>query len=98
MPEYVILLQKLHNVIPKYRAFLPNGKTILFGDSRYEDYTQHKNDERKRLYIDRHASREDWSDIETKGFWSRWLLWNKKTINESLNDIERRFGVVIIPL
>jgi hypothetical protein len=33
---------------------------------------------------------ENWSKsrIETAGFWSRWLLWNKSTIKESYKDIK----------
>jgi hypothetical protein len=31
------------------------------------------------------------SGIDTAGFWSRWLLWNKPTIKESYDDIKRRF-------
>jgi len=38
---------------------------------------------------------QDWNDPLTKGFWSRWILWNKPTIDESINDIENRFGIKI---
>ena len=34
-------------------------KTIHFGDSNYSDYTIHKDESRKKLYIDRHRSSED---------------------------------------
>jgi len=62
-------------------------RTIQFGDSRYEDYTMHKDDERKADYIARHKPNEDWTDIHSPEFWSRWLLWNKKTLEESAADI-----------
>lgn len=70
-------------------------KTIMFGDNRYEDYTQHKNKERKRKYMIRHFQNEDWNDIYTKGFWSKNLLWNKPTIEQSIADIEKKYGVII---
>jgi L-rhamnose mutarotase len=68
-------------------------KIIKFGEAGAEDYTIHKDDERKKLYISRHEKNENWTKtgIATAGFWSRWLLWNKKTINASLNDIKKTF-------
>jgi len=73
------------------------GTVVKFGASGYEDFTMHKDEERKRLYLQRHGSRENWqkSGIETAGFWSRWLLWNKPTISQSIADIRKRFGVSI---
>ena len=69
-----------------------------FGDSRYEDYTEHQNEKRKSSYLSRHSVREDWtkSGIHTSGFWSRWLLWNKPNIKESIKDIQKRFDIKII--
>lgn len=71
-------------------------ETVHFGAAGYSDYTLHGDPERKKSYIVRHsAQREDWrrSGIDSAGFWSRWLLWNKPTISESKEDITRRFGV-----
>lgn len=70
-----------------------DGHSIHFGDFHYEDYTQHHDDKRKANYIARHQAREDWTNPLTAGFWSRWLLWNKRTLLESLEDIHRRFGL-----
>jgi hypothetical protein len=67
-------------------------RTTHFGDSRYEDFTQHRDPERKRSYLSRHG-REDWSDPTSAGALSRWLLWNKPTVRGSLTDFRRRFGV-----
>lgn len=81
----------------KYSIITPNGIKIDFGAKGYEDYTIHHDDKRKARYIARHASRENWtySGIKSAGFWSLWLLWNKKTIISSINDIEKRFGIMI---
>jgi hypothetical protein len=77
---------------------LQDNKTIHFGARGYQDYTSHKDPERQRRYINRHKERENWSvsGINTAGFWSRWLLWNKPSIDESMRDIQRRFNVVVI--
>jgi hypothetical protein len=75
-----------------------NRKMVKFGAEGYEDYTIHKDEERKERYIERHQRNEDWSKkgIDTAGFWSRWLLWNKPALKDSIKDIEKRFNVEII--
>ena len=74
---------------------LDNGRTrtIHFGDKRYEDYTIHGDESRKKSYVLRHGAREDFDDPMTAGALSRWILWNKKTIEASVKDFQRRFGV-----
>ena len=59
------------------------------------DSTKHKDEARKQRYINRHKNNEIWSKsgVDTAGFWSRWLLWNKPTIKESYTDIKRRFNI-----
>jgi hypothetical protein len=71
-------------------------KIIHFGSSPYEDYTTHKDDKRKTNYLKRHHN-EDWTitGIDKAGFWSRWILWNKTTLQESIKDVEEMFGIVI---
>ena len=74
-----------------------NSKTIHFGAKGMSDYTIHQDPARKQRYLNRHQSREDWtsSGIETSGFWSRWLLWNKPSLKDSIKDIEKRFNLTI---
>lgn len=92
----IITIKKSNRKNKKYTISIDN-KTLHIGDSRYQDYTQHKNSDRKNRYIIRHKKRENWtkSGIKTRGFWSRWLLWNKKSIRSSINDIKKRFNVSI---
>lgn len=77
----------------KYRITFPNGKKIDFGAKGYEDYTTHKNETRKSLYIARHYKRENWLDYNTAGFWAFWLLWRRKTLTEAINDVKNVFGI-----
>jgi hypothetical protein len=90
----------------KWTVTTPSGKQIHFGQRGASDYTKHKDVDRKNRYLARHAGtmphaktsrRENWtkSGIDTPGFWSRWLLWNKPTIEGSVRDIENTFGVNI---
>lgn len=85
------------NPSKKYTVKIDN-KTISFGARGYSDYTKHKDSQRKQRYINRHKVRENWtkSGITTPGFWSRWILWNKPTLKESIENTEKRFGIRII--
>ena len=77
----------------KYYIITKNEKKIYFGAAGYSDFTQHKNEERKNRYILRHEKNENWTKtgIDSAGFWSRWLLWNKPSIKSSYQDIKKRF-------
>lgn len=68
-------------------------KKIHFGAMGYEDYTSHRDAERKQRYIARHESNENWtrSGIYSAGFWSRWILWNKPSLKGSIDDLNKRF-------
>ena len=78
-----IILRKSKNPEKKYDAIV-DGKTVSFGDAKYQDYTLHKDDERRFTYLNRHRPGEDWHDLKTASTWSRWLLWQKKTIPEAI--------------
>jgi hypothetical protein len=41
----------------------------------------------------RHKKNEDWglSGIETAGFYAKNILWNKKTIPESVKDLNNKY-------
>ena len=73
-------------------------RTVHFGALGYEDFTQHKDEQRKRLYLARHRKNENWTalGIKTAGFWSRWLLWNKPSFQASKDDISKRFQVKFV--
>ena len=85
----------------KYMIMLTDGiskKTIHFGQKNASDYTKHKDDKRKANYITRHKSNENWTKngIDSAGFWSRHLTWNKPTINKSIKNIEKNFDINIV--
>ena len=47
-------------------------RTVHFGAAGYEDYTHHKDPDRRRVYIQRHRRGEDWtrSGLPTPGWLS----------------------------
>jgi hypothetical protein len=68
-------------------------KIIPFGDSRYEDFTQHHDRRRRELYILRHKENEDWNEPQTAGSLSRFILWGNSTdIQKNINAFKNRFG------
>ena len=92
-----IHLEKLKKGPKKFRATLENSRRVEFGAKGYSDFTIHKDPERMRRYLIRHKKREDWTKrgINTAGFWSRWLLWSKPSLNGAIGLIENRFKVKI---
>jgi len=107
MPKYNLLsVTKLKTGKKKYKAVVFNTETqrentILFGQKGYNDYTIYYEkegkaiaDEKKSAYIARHSKAgEDWtaSGVDTAGFWSKHLLWNKPTITASLREIKSKY-------
>ena len=66
-------------------------KTIHFGASGMSDFTKHKDPARKQRYIARHAKHENWNDPTSAGALSRYILWGKPSLRESIADYKRRF-------
>ena len=73
-----------------------DGKRIHFGGRGYQDYPEHKDEKRKNNYIRRHEKNENWNDLTTAGAWSKCLLWNQKTLYDSIKDMEQNFNIIII--
>ena len=88
-----VVITKSKKPDKKYDARIDGTKTVSFGQKGASDFTKHKNTDRKERYIDRHKAREDWtkSGAKTAGFYSRWITWNKPTLKESIDDINKRF-------
>ena len=71
----------------------PSGKIVKVlkvGAYGYDDFTTTGDENKKEMYLKRHAKREDWDDPLTKGFWARWLLWNKPSLEDSIKDVISR--------
>lgn len=79
--------------VHKYLAEFDDGDKVKFGAYGYEDYTQHKDKDRKRLYLNRHKKREDWNDPKSAGALSRWILWNKPTLEASIKHYIKKFNM-----
>ena len=72
-----ITISKSKSKSNKWTATIDGKKKVSFGDPKYQDYTKHKDPDRKANYIARHKKNENWQDPKTAGFWSKNLIWNK---------------------
>ena len=88
-----VKIRKARRAGKKYEAEV-DGKTVAFGAAGYEEFTTHKDPERKGRYIARHRKREDWtrSGVDTAGFYAKHLLWNKSSLTASVRDLNQKFA------
>lgn len=92
----VVILSKSTRKDKKWQVKFKDGKTIHFGFSGMSDYTLHKDPTRKESYIKRHSKNENWSDPQTAGFWAYHLLWSYPSMQEAINNVEKKFKLKII--
>jgi len=70
----------------KFSVYVKNKKgekrLIHFGDSRYEDFRQHKDEKRRLSYLKRakgirnKEGKLTWKDKNTSNYWAIRILWN----------------------
>tara|TARA_R110000868_G_scaffold251118_2_gene507855 strand:- start:169 stop:465 length:297 start_codon:yes stop_codon:yes gene_type:complete len=92
-------LEKADNNKNKYSVQFLNKttkriNTINFGNINYDDYLTTNDDEKKRLYRLRHQN-DNINDLNYPGAWSWHLLWSRKSIEDSIKDMEKRFKIDI---
>lgn len=95
----LISIKKSPKKDKKYVAsFCKNGriKQTHFGAKGYQNYggvgkARHLSKERKKRYIQRHKSRENWKDPTSAGALSRYVLWDKPSFREGVASFKRRF-------
>jgi hypothetical protein len=70
-------------------------KTVHFGAKGANDFTLTGDKKARKAYLTRHKARENWtkSGIATPGFWARWILWEKPTVQASVAAVKKRFGL-----
>ena len=78
-----------------YDREMKKVKTTQFGDKRYDNFTIHKDKKRRDLYRKRHH-KDKIDEPMAPGSLSWFLLWNKTTLEASIKEYERRFGIIYI--
>ena len=65
----------------KYMVKLPSGKKVHFGSPKYEDFTIHKDEDRRKKYLARAKKIKNkkgeltYNNPESSNYWSVNLLW-----------------------
>ena len=95
-----VVISKSNEANKKYQAVIDGKTTVHFGQSGASDMTQHKDPDRKKAYLNRHKKNENWgaSGVDTAGFYSKHVLWNKDTLTKSVDDLNKRFKNINIKL
>ena len=65
-------------------------RAVHFGAKGGSTFLEHGNAATKRNWEKRHRVREDWSDYDTAGALSKHVLWNRKTLAASLQNLNAR--------
>lgn len=87
------------NRLKKYDAVFDDGKVVSFGARHengvpYDDYLLTGDRAKRERYIARHRVNEDWSDPQSPGALSRYLLWgNSRSLSRNIQSFRSRFGV-----
>ena len=87
---------KSDNPKKKYKAIFTKDdgktKTVHFGASGYQDYTEHHDKERRRLYRQRH-DKDLKGDPTRAGYLSYYILWGNSTnLQTNIKAFKNRFG------
>jgi hypothetical protein len=70
-------------------------KTVHFGNVGYEHYSMHKDEERKKRYLERHK-KENWNDYMTAGSLAYHILWSYTSIKKAQKAYAQKFGLKLI--
>jgi hypothetical protein len=69
-------------------------KTTHFGAKGMEDYTTHKDKERRKRYRARHKKDLKTKDYTRAGYLSYYILWGDKTnFKEAVKDYKKKFNL-----
>jgi hypothetical protein len=93
-----VIIKKSTNPKKKYMAIFYNDnkkkvKTTHFGSAGMSDYTKHKNKSRKKRYLSRHRSKENWDNYMSAGSLSRYILWGETGFRESVKKYKKKFNL-----
>lgn len=78
----------------KWMIQFPDGHTVHFGNSLYDDFLMHHNNERRRNYLARSKPLGD--DPRKANWWARNLLWSRPTMSEAIKYCESLLNMKII--
>lgn len=81
----------------KYMATFSDGTVTHFGGKGCMDFIKYSKqshalgDAKRSAYIKRHGAMESWRDPTTAATLSRYILWEKRTLESAIRAYKRRF-------
>jgi len=83
----------------KFRVILDNGDSYDFGLLGSQTYLDHQNKDKRTNYWKRHYNSQHEKELLTWAIpspatFSAYLLWNKKTLSESINDLNNIWALL----
>jgi hypothetical protein len=91
----LIKICSLKNDKHKYIAYFDDNTTTKFGDSKYLDYTQHKDPKRAQLYRERHRKDLKTNDIRRAGYLSYFILWYYPNLNKAIQNYNKNVTHIV---
>lgn len=88
------VLKKSNRKDKKFMLEINNKKTIHFGQNKSSTFIDHHDNKRKENYIARHKANENWNKLNA-GALSRFVLWESKTLDQGIKNIEKKFNLNI---
>tara|TARA_R110002126_G_scaffold279290_1_gene426142 strand:- start:2854 stop:3141 length:288 start_codon:yes stop_codon:yes gene_type:complete len=92
-----VVIKPSTNKEKKYMAIFYDGdkkvKITHFGQKKADDYTITKNKEQRDRYRTRHKKDLDTKDPTRAGYLSWYILWNKPTLEASINNYKKKFNL-----
>ena len=84
-----VIIQQSNAKHKRFVAKFPN-QTTHFGLKGGETYLEHGDDKTKHNYLKRHRVNENWGDYTSAGSLARNILWNKRTLKASINNLNSK--------
>ena len=89
----IIYISESGRANKKWKAETEGKPTVHFGQRDAGDFTIHRDEAARQAYIARHGKAENWdrSGVMTPGWLSRYLLWQKPSLDEAIAAASRMY-------
>ena len=89
-------LKKSNNKGKRYVIIMPDeNHKHHFGSETGKTYADGRTDKEKKAWFSRHQKDKNFNNIHSGIYWSKNLLWNKKSLKESIKSLEKKLNIKI---
>ena len=93
MKEYI--LKNSTNKGKRYVIIMGDTMQHHFGSDVGKTYIDGRSNKEKNAWEARHKGDKNYNNIHSGIYWSRFLLWNKKSLKESIKELEKKLNIKI---